>query len=939
MINMINETNVNVTQRIDAKSLSQYGERKHALERRKNAEISQTEPACSISGSVCYDGLNITSECVDDTFIKRVTCQDNKCVYTENQACPGKCVDGECVPPSASNCYSKESTCIDANGKHYHDYCEDSYNLVEYECGGSLCNETRTNCYDMGATCVNGECIQDSVVECDTHKKNGSQICIETFSDGSTKELEQQCRMTTDEKVINVIGVGCNARKRCEYTSVSSQWADSCSCLSSGEVVCGSDRTCAKENGCKGKKPGSEYRCDGNYGKDKDGPYMCTCTSDCDVHSSCAIQNACDGKEYGDTFRCDSQKAEDPKGAYTCSCDPYCNVKKEGSYVCTTTNGCEARSPGDTYQCDKNKHHDPAGHFRCICDDNCRVESFCMKGNGCDERTPGATYPCDANMKYKQGGTFECICGDQCGITRLCDKGNGCDGKEAGATFRCDGGKKADHDGEYLCTCEHYCTITKESMDNASELECNGTYDIGDADSPQLFDYDGYDLSQISACGDNICNDYCIDSSRLREFYCDANEHIVDEYVNCTGECIGDVCVEATQLQCNGTYDPSDAGSAILTHYQGLDLVQISACGDNICNDYCTDPSTLREFSCNDDGHIIDAYVNCTGVCSNSACQEEGEEALHAEACNASRPCSGNLICKQMGDYPSQGSKCCNAEECAVTDGCMPESTYIFSSTPEKQKCINGEWYPCYSEGYDFYERGSVTGRPSSVYNDDVADDYCVESTKLREFYLDTNCYIKYEDVDCADECANGVCLESNESAVCNESNGCDGWNPGSEFPCDAEGDYNPGGGFNCVCSDDCSVLSSCAAGNDCDGLQPADTFNCDSQGNKKSSGNYVCTCGPSCQVIDRNDCTETDDGMDTAHNSTIEGFMRVDGNGFYDEDGTNIIWINRTKGDNCYPMNPNNGTYDLMENFCDNGFIKRERVTCPGNCTDGACQ
>ena len=236
IINTMDDEGVNVTEHVNAALISHYGSRKHAYERHRTEVISQADPGCSISGSHCYDGSNISNRCIDEGHIRRVDCQNGKCVYNPVQVCTGMCVDGRCLAPN--NCYDERSTCIDVSGNHYHDYCEDRYTLVEYECSGSSCNDTRKDCHGMGAICIHGECVMNSVVGCTVEDDEGFQKCIETFRDGSTKELNQTCYVSDDGEVITIAGVDCDGNDRCGYTSMESQWKGSCSCQPSGEVVC-----------------------------------------------------------------------------------------------------------------------------------------------------------------------------------------------------------------------------------------------------------------------------------------------------------------------------------------------------------------------------------------------------------------------------------------------------------------------------------------------------------------------------------------------------------------------------------------------------------------------------------------------------------------------------------------------------------------------------
>lgn len=85
-------------------------------------------------------------------------------------------------------------------------------------------------------------------------------------------------------------------------------------------------------------------------------------------------------------------------------------------------------------------------------------------------------------------------------------------------------------------------------------------------------------------------------------------------------------------------------------------------------------------------------------------------------------------------------------------------------------------------QGLDYSNAARVIGEPSTMYGDDVADDYCIDTKRLKEFYLQYehpgHCYINYKEYECPNMCINGACARQNNTNSttygCNETDGGD---------------------------------------------------------------------------------------------------------------------------------------------------------------------
>ncbi|MGM5488658.1 MAG: alpha/beta hydrolase family protein, partial [Nanobdellota archaeon] len=116
-----------------------------------------------------------------------------------------------------------------------------------------------------------------------------------------------------------------------------------------------------------------------------------------------------------------------------------------------------------------------------------------------------------------------------------------------------------------------------------------------------------------------------------------------------------------------------------------------------------------------------------------------------------------------VGDFTENDGPCLQGYETDVVKGKNGIVGFLCRSEDPQVGCHDSDG------GRDTYEQGQVYGKPSSMYSDDYASDYCISPTKLREFYLGIACQIVYEDGNCADGCYYGACLKS-----CNDATDCD---------------------------------------------------------------------------------------------------------------------------------------------------------------------
>jgi hypothetical protein len=251
----------------------------------------------------------------------------------------------------------------------------------------------------------------------------------------------------------------------------------------------------------------------------------------------------------------------------------------------------------------------------------------------------------------------------------------------------------------------------------------------------------------------NSLTDYCLDSNRVREYYCDGNERkYVDRLCADGFECNDGRCVEIVYKFCEGTSSIDIYTRALIRDEKGR------------YQDYCVSSSSVKKYYC-DGNSMKEVTRNCpTGYgCENGVC-------IRKVLCNG--PTSVDIYTKKVTYY----------EDGSYSDYCISDSSVIKYYCDGNlmrevtRNCPSG--YVC-SDGSCVVERTCAGPLSPDIYNkkttvsgNDRKTDYCYNEDMVRKYYCYQNGIVD-EVISCPSGyiCNQGECVEINK-VRCRDSDG-----------------------------------------------------------------------------------------------------------------------------------------------------------------------
>ncbi|MBU0591208.1 MAG: hypothetical protein ABIJ10_01430 [Candidatus Micrarchaeota archaeon] len=390
---------------------------------------------------------------------------------------------------------------------------------------------------------------------------------------------------------------------------------------------------------------------------------------------------------------------------------------------------------------------------------------------------------------------------------------------------------------------EFYCTgssATSEVIPCPSGYGCSGGQCIQNAQVSCSDSDNGlsYYTSGTVTVGSSPYSDSC-DGANLIEYHC-VNGNVANSSYSCPSgySCSGGRCTDRTCTDNEASQSMYSSGTTTVT----------TSSGSNSYTDSCSDASTVREYSC-DDNNLKTEYLTCSagytcadGVCySSTGCYDTDGEGT------AARYSRGTVYYNYESyvDYCSSDSL---VVEYACSGSLVSHSTMSCSSGYECRsgRCVSINECDDSDGGMDYYEQGTAE------YGTDDMEDYCVDENTVREYYCAADDDIDSTTFDCPAgyECSGGECVDEDAphgAVTCSDSDG-------------GQNDYTHVG--TASLSD-----GSESETDDCGAWDILTEYYCD--GNEIASVDHGCAAdGMECVVnrciaVDSDVCSDSDDGED----------------------------------------------------------------------------
>ncbi|MBI5227729.1 hypothetical protein HY988_04035 [Candidatus Micrarchaeota archaeon] len=243
---------------------------------------------------------------------------------------------------------------------------------------------------------------------------------------------------------------------------------------------------------------------------------------------------------------------------------------------------------------------------------------------------------------------------------------------------------------------------------------------------------------------------YCQDNSTLVNYTC-LNGNIKLNKKDCSGYCLGNLCLDQSQLSCAWTPD----GGAYLSYTENV-VSQF--------NNSCLDYHTAKIYRCDGSSAVL-TYSVCPlyNVCSDGQCIPITHSSCYpSDSRSTLDPHQASSIFLTDGSSVTSTRKDSCYTDTAVTkyscDGSYPKVNYVYCGSDER--CINGAC--AYAYGCQETQRTSTSPGKASLYDRGnlvrQEQDICLSNSTLRQVSCDSTNHVAYSNLPCQ----NGLSCDGN---------------------------------------------------------------------------------------------------------------------------------------------------------------------------------